>query len=115
MSHRAAPPLLNGQPGLCAIQCLNLALFVYAEYDRLFRGIQVQAHPIGPLFQKFRIARGVKGLVRWGCKLWARQILLTVDLLTPWFCAMVRQLQCVMPAGLVCSVASTTAAIFSIA
>src|SRR6266849_3828804 len=45
--------------------------------------------------------------------LWARQILLTVDLLTPWLSAMVRQLQCVIPAGLVCRVASTILAILS--
>src|SRR5271157_387347 len=56
----------------------------------------------------------LKAFVRWGCSWWARQILLTVDLLTPWLWAMVRQLQCVIPAGLVCRVAFTMAAILSI-
>src|ERR1035438_8068235 len=56
----------------------------------------------------------LKVFVRCGCSLWARQILLTVDLPIPWFCAMVRQLQCVIPAGLVCVVAFTMAAILSI-
>jgi DNA invertase Pin-like site-specific DNA recombinase len=49
--------------------------------------------------------------VRRGWRLYARQILLTVDLLTPWLSAMVRQLQCVIPAGLVCRVASTMSTI----
>ena len=52
--------------------------------------------------------------VRCGCRLGARQMLFTVDLLTPCCAASVRQLQCVIPAGLVCSVASTMAAILSI-
>src|SRR5438477_5641268 len=55
----------------------------------------------------------LKVFTRWGFKLWACQIVLIVDLLTPWFLAMVRQLQCVIPSGLVCKVASTIAAILS--
>src|SRR5438445_6603810 len=61
VGHGAASPLLDRQPRLCAIQCLNLALFVYTEYDRLLRGIQVQTHHIGHLFQKLRIARKLEG------------------------------------------------------
>src|SRR5437879_9167866 len=56
--------------------------------------------------RNFGSRESLKVSVRWGWILWARQILLTVDLLTPWLCAMVRQLQCVIPAGLVCRVAS---------
>jgi len=37
-----------------------------------------------------------------------------VEIPTPWLCAMVRQLQCVIPAGLVCKVAFTMAATLSI-
>src|ERR1019366_2561553 len=51
--------------------------------------------------RNFGSRESLKVSVRCGCRLWARQILLTVDLLTPWLCAMVRQLQCVIPAGLV--------------
>src|SRR5208337_753572 len=40
-------------------------------------------------------------------------MLLTVNLLTPWFLAMSRQLHCVIPLGLVCKVASTSALILS--
>jgi len=40
--------------------------------------------------------------------LWLCQILLTLDLLIPCAAAMVRQLQCVLPLGLVCNVASIT-------
>jgi len=43
--------------------------------------------------------------------LWLRQILLTLDLLIPCAVAMVRQLQCVLPLGFVCKVASITALI----
>ena len=47
---------------MCAIQCLNLALLVYAQDDRLLGRIQVQPHHIGHLFQKLRIARELKSL-----------------------------------------------------
>ena len=60
--HRAASPFLDRQPRLGAVQCLDLALFVYAEDDRLLRRIQVQAHDVGHLFQKLWIARQLKGL-----------------------------------------------------
>ena len=62
MGHRAASPLFDRQPRLCTIQCLNLALFVYAEDDRLLRGIQVQTHHVSHLFQKLGIARELKSL-----------------------------------------------------
>src|ERR1700732_878077 len=114
MGHGAASPWFDRQSRLGAIQGLNLTLFVDAEYDRLLRGIEVQTHYIGHLFQELRIRESLKVFVRWGCRLWARHILLPVDLLTPWLCARVRQLQCVIPAGLVCRVASTMAAILSI-
>src|ERR1035437_8182931 len=64
--------------------------------------------------RNFGSRESLKVSVRCGCRLWARQILLTVDLLTPWLCAIVRQLQRVITAGLVCRVASTMAAILSI-
>src|SRR5215467_10233987 len=49
--------------------------------------------------------------VRCGLMLWPRQILLTLDLAIPCAAAIVRQLQCVLPLGLVCNVASITALI----
>src|SRR3990172_7310124 len=54
----------------------------------------------------------LKVSTRWGCRPWASQIRCTVAGLTPWACAMVRQLQWVAALGLVCSVASTTCLIF---
>ena len=57
---------------------------------------------------------GIRSLnvsVRFGLILWLRQILFTLDLLMPWSAAIVRQLQCVLPFGLVCNVASITALI----
>jgi len=39
--------------------------------------------------------------MRCGFNWWLRQMLLTVDLLTPWACAICRQLHWVKPLGLV--------------
>src|SRR5207253_9454068 len=64
--------------------------------------------------RNFGSRESLKVFVRWGWRLLARQMLFIVDLLTPWLCARVRQLQCVILAGLVCSVASTMTAILSI-
>src|SRR5260370_34246238 len=64
--------------------------------------------------RNFGSRESLKVWVRWGCRLWARQILFTVDLLTSSLCARVRQLQCVIPAGLVCRVACTMLAILSL-
>src|SRR5262245_20601271 len=50
-------------------------------------------------------------LTRWGLMPRPDQIFWTVSRLTPWRSAMVRQLQCVSPAGLVCRVSWTMAAI----
>jgi len=91
----------------------ELTLFVDAQYDRLLRGIQVQSYDIGHLFQKLRIARKLKGF--W-CD--AVQIVSTPDIVNCGFAdalavCIVLQLQCVIPAGLVCRVASTMAAILS--
>ena len=49
----------------------------------------------------------LKVSLRCGLMLWLRQTVFTVDLLMPCAAAIVRQLQCVLPSGLVCSVAST--------
>src|ERR1017187_8139502 len=65
-------------------------------------------------FSRNRASRdNLKRLTRCGFKLWLRQILLTVDLLTPCASAICRQLHWVMPLGLVDSVAWTIALIFS--
>src|ERR1035438_939854 len=61
VGHCAATPLLDWQPGLGAVQSLNLAFFVDAENDCLLRRIQVQTHDIGHLLQKLRIARQLEG------------------------------------------------------
>ena len=61
--------------------------------------------------RNFGSRESLKLSTRCGFRLWARQTLLIVDLLTPWLWAIVRQLQCVMPAGLACKVASTMAPI----
>ena len=42
-----AAALLHRQARLGAIQSLNLALFIHAQYDRLLRGIQIQTNHVG--------------------------------------------------------------------
>ena len=60
--HRAAPPLLQGQPGLCAIQRLDLGFFIHAEHQRAIRRIQIQADDVIELFQELFVAAQLAGL-----------------------------------------------------
>jgi hypothetical protein len=57
VGHRAQTPLLQGQSGLRAIQCLDLGFLVHAQHERLLGGIQVQPDNIGQLLQEPGIAR----------------------------------------------------------
>src|ERR1035438_5281467 len=116
MGHRSATPFLDGQSGLSAIQRLNLAFFIDAEHDCLLRRVQTCALPICHLLQKLRIARQLESLRAMWLQLVGAPDIADGGLtdLIPWFCAMVRQLQCVIPVGLVCVVAFTMAAILSI-
>ena len=111
--HRATAAFFHGQARLRAIQRLNLALLVHANHHRLLGRIQVKAHHVGQLLQKPRVARQLEALhpVRF-------YMVAPPDVADRRFAhslafAMVRQLQWVIPAGLVCRVASTMALIFS--
>ena len=53
MRHGAATTLLDGQTWLRAVQRLDLALFIYAQHDRLLGWIQVQTHHIRQLLQSW--------------------------------------------------------------
>ena len=57
VSHRAQTPLLHGQSGLGAVQCLELGLLVHAKNQGLVGRIQVQPHHIGEPRQEPRITR----------------------------------------------------------
>src|SRR5215469_18120269 len=54
MGHGAAAPLLQRQPGLGALQGLNLALLVYTKHHRLVGRIQIKPHHVGELLEEFR-------------------------------------------------------------
>ena len=62
VGHRAAPAFLHRQARLGAVQGLDLALLIHAKYQRLFRGIEIEAHYVGQLFQEPRIARKLEPL-----------------------------------------------------
>jgi hypothetical protein len=56
VSHGAAMPFLQRQPGLGALQSLNLALLVDAKHNRLVGRIQIKTDHVRELFQESRIA-----------------------------------------------------------
>src|SRR5450759_3859917 len=55
VSHGSATPLLERQTGLSPIQSLNLAFLIGAEYDGVFRRVQIQPHDRLQLFNELRI------------------------------------------------------------
>ena len=63
--------------------------------------------------RKWGSRESLKVCTRWGFRLWLRQMLFTVDLLTPMRSAKERQLHGVRPLGLDCKVVSIMAWIFS--
>ena len=99
--HRPAAAVLQRQPRRSAIQGLNLASLVQTQYERLLQWVQIQSHHIGQLPQKSHIPRKLERATQ--MRLQTVQ-LPPVSLLTPCAWAINRQLQCVMPAGLLCNV-----------
>lgn len=61
MGHRGPAPLLQGQPGLSAIQGLDLALLVGAKDQGFVRRIEVEPHHIRQLFDELGIAADLEG------------------------------------------------------
>ena len=61
MRQRAASPLLHRQAGLGAVQGLDLTLLVHAQHQSPVGRIQVQAHDVGELLHKVRVARQLEG------------------------------------------------------
>ena len=55
VGHGLAATALQGQAGLGAIQGLDLALFVHAQHQRVFRRVQIQAHDVFHVFCKLGI------------------------------------------------------------
>jgi len=56
VGHCAAATFLQRQPGLGALQSLNLALLVHTEHDRLVGGIQIKPDHVGEFLEESRIA-----------------------------------------------------------
>src|ERR1022692_4032468 len=56
MGISAAAPLLERQTRLRPVQRLDLALFIQAENQALFRWIEIETHHVGQFLQKAHIA-----------------------------------------------------------
>ncbi|TIS39156.1 MAG: hypothetical protein E5W95_11120 [Mesorhizobium sp.] len=46
MGHRAGPPLLDGQPGLRAVERLDLALLVDAKHQGFVRRVEIKGDDV---------------------------------------------------------------------
>jgi hypothetical protein len=53
--HGSTSAFLERKPGLCAIQGLNLTLFITAQHDGVLRRVEVQAHHVGHLGNEIRV------------------------------------------------------------
>ena len=62
MSHGCGASSLQGQSWLRTIQRLNLAFFITAEYQSMFRRMQIQTYHILQLLHEFWITRNLEGL-----------------------------------------------------
>jgi len=68
MGHGPATSLLDGQPGLSALQGLNLTLFVHTKDNRLIGRIQIQSHHICELLSEVRVLGELEPLGSVGLK-----------------------------------------------
>src|ERR1041385_3247761 len=57
VGHGAAAPFLQRQPGLGALQSLNLALLVHTKHNRLVGRIQIKTDHVREFLEESRIAR----------------------------------------------------------
>jgi hypothetical protein len=56
MGHRSRSPRLHWQARLSAVESLNLTLFVHAQYEGVFRGIEVKPYYVLKLLHKARVS-----------------------------------------------------------
>ena len=56
----AGTPLLQRQPGLCAVQRLHLALLVAAQHQRMLGRGHVQPHDVFELLDELRVTRDLE-------------------------------------------------------
>src|SRR6516162_48336 len=61
MGHRAATAALHRQPGLGAVERLDLALLIDRQHQGMLRRIDIEADDILDLGGKFRVARQLEG------------------------------------------------------
>lgn len=66
MGHGAAPSLFEGQAGLAPIQGLNAGFFIDAQYQGMFRRVEIESDYIPKLFSKMRILGKFEVRTRWG-------------------------------------------------
>lgn len=68
MSHGSATAFLHGQPGLRALESLNLALFVHAQDNRLVGRIKIESHDISELLGEAGVIGKLEALDTVGLK-----------------------------------------------
>ena len=113
MGHGPTAAFFQRQSRLRAIQCLNLTFLVHAEHQCLLRRIEIETHHIGQFLQKPGITRQFERLDSVRLKTMTLPDPVDRCLAHAMLSAIVRQLQWVAPAGLVCSVALIISSILS--
>ena len=55
--------LLEREPRLCAIQCLDLALLIAGQHDGVFRWVEVEANDVLELFLEMLVVGKLEGIL----------------------------------------------------
>src|SRR5215467_1802359 len=97
--HGSATSLLPRQPGLCAVQGLDLTLFIHRNHYGPSRGMEIQGHHIFQFLGKARVVLNLNLFTRCGFRPCVRQMRPMVEGLTAVSGAKVRVLQWVAATG----------------
>ena len=98
VGHRACPPLLDRQPGLRAVERLDLTLLIDREDQRVGRRVE-EAHDIVKLLREVWVVAELEVRTKCGLSPWRFQIRRTLAGLMHSSAARVRVLQCVAVGG----------------
>ena len=99
VGHRACPPLLDRQPGLRAVERLDLTLLIDREDQRVGRRVEIEAHDIVKLLREVWVVAELEVRTKCGLSPWRFQIRRTLAGLMHSSAARVRVLQCVAVGG----------------
>src|SRR5271169_743946 len=99
MGHRSAPPRLQRQARLGAVERLDLAFFVDAEHHRVRRRVDIQPDDVTQLGNELRVARQFELPHRCGWRPCERQMRCTEETLIRTSAAIAAAVQCVVSPG----------------